>query len=349
MFRHTVWITACVVIFASGSATAPSGAQVTPSLEKDPEDVSHADQPIASPIISMKHGDSARCLAFHSDGRLLATAGWTHDGIKIWDATSGDHLITLQGHTRPIASLAFSRDGRYLVSGSHDQTSRVWRLAKKDGETIRTFQVANLPGRPLSVMRSVAFSPDSQFLVSGSDDWKVRVWDVELGNVRNTWEHALMVTSVVFSRDGTLVASGSVDGVVKLTDWDKAHVRWQSRVPPGSVSLAFGPKGERMVVSSGQRDSTRLTVFDVASGTELMTQPIDVLAIVSATFTPSGRQIVTAGTDGFICVWDIETKELTHSFRAHAGPVYHAIFSPDGKQLATIGEDGFSKLWAVTW
>jgi WD40 repeat protein len=72
---------------------------------------------------------------FSPDGKLLALAyqyavpkskGW----IELWDMMSGEKVAVLEGHTGMIAALAFSADGKYLVSGSEDTSARVWELAK---------------------------------------------------------------------------------------------------------------------------------------------------------------------------------------------------------------------------
>jgi WD40 repeat protein len=63
-----------------------------------------------------------------------------------------------------------SPDGQHIVSGSWDNTVRVWRLA--DGAAVRT-----LEGHT-SIVFSVAVSPDGQHIVSGLEDKTVRVWSL---------------------------------------------------------------------------------------------------------------------------------------------------------------------------
>jgi WD40 repeat protein len=119
----------------------------------------------------------------------------------------------LQGHTDWVYSVAFSPDGKHVVSGSRDNSIRIW-----DAET------QEVVGGPLlghtDRVNSVAFSPDGRHIVSGSNDHRVRIWYVETqeGVGRPFFGHSNDVTSVAFLPDGKRIISGSRDGTVRI--WD---------------------------------------------------------------------------------------------------------------------------------
>ncbi|KAF9064152.1 WD40-repeat-containing domain protein, partial [Rhodocollybia butyracea] len=93
--------------------------------------------------------------------------------VRVWDIESGTPVgKPFEGHTYSVWSVAFSPDGRRIVSGSDDQSVRIW-----DAESGKPV------GKPLEghtdSVTSVVFSPDGSRIVSGSSDKSVRVWDAQ--------------------------------------------------------------------------------------------------------------------------------------------------------------------------
>jgi WD40 repeat protein len=113
-------------------------------------------------------------------------------------------------HGGRVTSVAFSPDGERVVSGSFDDTVRVWEAAT--GE-----EVARMTHDGL--VYSVAFSPDGEMVVSGSQDGTVRVWQAATGTEVARMDHVIEVTSVAFSPDGKWVVSGSEDGTARVWLW----------------------------------------------------------------------------------------------------------------------------------
>jgi WD40 repeat protein len=118
---------------------------------------------------------------------------------------------TLKGHTANVSSLAFSADGRRLVSGSYDATMKLWDVAT--GKELATFK-----DRPV---RAVAITADSKTLATGSSDGLITLWDVATGNQKSTFKaDTEAIRSLAFSTDGKTLVSGADNGMVKV--WDVA-------------------------------------------------------------------------------------------------------------------------------
>ncbi len=138
-------------------------------------------------------------VAFSHDGELLAGCSrgrysWSEISdttIRIWDARTGDHLHTLEGHTSGVSCLAFFPGVPILASGSYDNTIRIWDA--RTGENIHT-----LEGHKDAVT-SVAFSPDGNTLVSGSWDSTILLWEFRRFAAWGDIKHA--------ASDGTMQAS----------------------------------------------------------------------------------------------------------------------------------------------
>ena len=131
-------------------------------------------------------------------------------------ASDKPEVFVQLGHSDRVTSIAFSPDGKTFVSGSADNTLKLWDVST--GKEIRTFR-----GHSGDVT-SVAFSPDGKIIISGSGglfDNTLKLWDVSTGKEIRTFKgNSDRVWSVAFSPDGKMIVSGSHDGTTRL--WDIA-------------------------------------------------------------------------------------------------------------------------------
>ena len=278
-------------------------------------------------------------VAFSPDNRCIISG--TQDGtIKVWDAHNGSELMTFEGHEGPVRSVAFSPDGKQIVSAG-GSTIMIWNAVT--GELIKTLTAPVI---------SAAFSPDGKRIVSGSGDTTIKVWDVDSGRELMTLEgHEEGVISVAFSPDGSRIVSGSWDKTIKV--WDaviggepimtlKGHGRY-------ATSVAFSPDGSR-IVSSGYIDCM-IKIWDAESGEELRTIEQVGTQVLSVAFSPDVSQIVSGGGSGDneIKLWDTETGNEVRTLKGHKGQVFSVAFSPDGKRIVSRSRDNTIKVWdAVT-
>jgi hypothetical protein len=111
-------------------------------------------------------------VAFSPDGQRLAVGG--DDGtVKVWEARTGQELLSLRGHAGPVYSVAFSPDGARLATGSYDRTVKVW-----DARTGQ--ELLSLRGHT-SPVTSVAFTPDGTRLVCTDPTGQQLAWNARTG------------------------------------------------------------------------------------------------------------------------------------------------------------------------
>jgi WD40 repeat protein len=250
---------------------------------------------------------------------------------------------TLIGHTKNVNSVAFSPGGEVLVSGSDDDTVKMWDVAT--GRVVRTLEGLSHAG-PTHWIGEVDFSPNGTLLASGSGDATVNLWDVATGTVTHTLAgHIWAVTSVAFSPDGRLLASGSRDNTLKL--WDVA-TGLELRTLVGHTSqvstVAFSPDGE--LLASGSDDSL-VKLWDVVTGQEVRSLVGHTGSVTSVAFSPDGTLLASGAADNTIRLWDATTGALVQTLARHTKWVTSVAFSPDGKLLASGSRDNTLKLWDV--
>jgi WD40 repeat protein len=103
---------------------------------------------------------------------VIASSSTKEKGVKLWNASNGELLQTLKGHTGVTQAIAFSPEGNFLVTANTDVTLKIWR--RTSGELIDTVIGHH------DIINSVAFSADGRNLVSGSADRTVKTWLLRL-------------------------------------------------------------------------------------------------------------------------------------------------------------------------
>jgi WD40 repeat protein len=277
-------------------------------------------------------------VAYSPDRKHIASGSYDHT-IKIWDASTGRVVHTLNGHTDWVRSVAFSPDGSHIASGSWDNTIKIWDAST--GAVVRT-----LRGHASEVI-SVAYSPDGSHIASGSADDTIKIWNTSTGAlVRTLIGHTNFVISVAYSPDGSHIASGSYDDTIKI--WDTATgalVRTLRGHASEVISVAFSPDGTR--IASGSSDRT-IKIWDPATGTVVRTLAGHTGLVYSVAYSPDGSHIASGSWDGTVKIWNTVTGSVERTLAGHIAWVASVAFSPDGSHIASGSRDNTIKIWGVS-
>jgi WD40 repeat protein len=237
----------------------------------------------------------------------------------------------LLGHSAGVLSVAFSPDGKTIVTGSGDNTVKLWNLEGKEIQTLK--------GHSANISR-VAFSPDGKTIATASEDSMVKLWNLEGKEIQTLKGHSAGVNSVAFSPDGKTIATGSWDNTVKLWNLEGKEIQTLKGHSAGVNSVAFSPDGKTIATVSGD-NTVKLWNLE---GKEIQTLKGHSAGVNSVAFSPDGKTIATGSLDNTVKLWNLEGKEI-QSFKGHSEWVYSVAFSPDGKMIATGSGDKTVKLW----
>lgn len=311
-------------------------------------------------------------IAFNPQGNIIAS-GSEDQTVRLWDVYTGRCLKILEGHDhriwtvtfspQPLASMLSSVEKSHqqalLVSGSEDQTVRLWDVSWQESGssegTSKPQSIHVLTSQCLQTLQghtqqvwTVAYSPDGRTIVSSGDEQFLRLWNVATGTCCKTFSgHTRRVTSVVFSPDGKLLASCGEDQTIRLWDIEKGQCL---RILKGHTkqlwTTVFNVDGS--LLASGGGDQT-IRLWDVQTGQCLKVLEGHTSCVWSLDFCPTETDLlVSASYDQTLKLWDIEEGRCLNTLNEHEGAVQSTAFSSDGTQLVSGSMfDQTVRLWST--
>ncbi len=283
------------------------------------------------------HSDEVRSVAWSPDGTKIVS-GSKDDTVKIWNASTGALIRTINGHTDEVHSVAWSPDGTKIFSGSRDRSAKVWNAST--GALIRSLSHTQ-------TVNSVAWSPDGKKIFSVDNLIDIKIWNASTGQLNYTGTGAGSKVSV--NHNGTKFAGTYLGGV---GIWN---------IPTsGNPSKAYDLTVNNVRQTDFNHDGTRLV--SGSSGTEAANQKIKIWnlsvstptalhtlthggQVFSVDFSPDGTWIASGSSEDTVKMWNAATGVLIKTLSGHTDDVMSVAFSPDGTKIASGSKDNSVKIW----
>ena len=288
------------------------------------------------------------------------------------------HYKTLKKHIEPINAVAFSPDGKYLLSGSDDKTMVLWDIENETvlneypgdhkkfhtvdfmsngeeiiagvGNKLKIYPKAG--GTPLvlsghgTFIWSFQMTKDETRGVSGSLDPGFWYWDLEENKpIVQLKGHEESTMAVAISQDGKYLASGSRDMKIVIWEADSQKIKHSFKAHSDNIySLAFTPDSKYLL--SASRDGS-IKLWDVETGEKIHTYNRHTKPVMCISISPDGRHFLSASLDETIRLWEISNGKCLYTYIDHEGPVNTVRYSPDGKYFASGSNDNTVIVWSI--
>ncbi len=287
-------------------------------------------------------------------------------------------IESLNEHTDEVHSVAFSPDGKQFISGSKDETLKIWDFETLhplnsiqrhyatiyeleyscDGKyffsggdkTINVWEnngtyIKSLSGHATSVW-SIGSSKDAQYLVSGSFDNNFRLWDVNQGKTIHVFENNKKnILAVAYCQANNLIACGSQDGSIEIYTFDNFELIHTFSGHGGNIySLDFSNDGKYLV--SGARDHV-IKIWNLESMEIIHALTNHERSVMSVKFSSNDKFLVSGAYDALIKLWDVKSGEEIYTFSGHSMPVNDVDISNDNRFIISASSDKTIKVWEL--
>lgn len=270
--------------------------------------------------------------------------------VFIFPQTSSMACRLLPGHSEAILALSYCPTGDFLVSGSRDNTLRIWP-SPLSSDKIDSIICEGHTDAVSCVTVSKSVSGSNSFMIaSASSDLTVKMWsyDSKEGCVRSLWTakaHDKEINAITFSSDYKFLITAAQDKTIKI--WDAANgqlLRTLTGHKRGvwSISCTFA---QEMLLVSGSADRT-VKIWRLSDDFAcIKTFEGHSNSILRVGFINNGLQVVSAGSDGLMKIWDLKRSECLVTLDEHSDRIWALAIQNDGDRIITGDASATIKIW----
>ncbi|WP_069802144.1 WD40 repeat domain-containing serine/threonine protein kinase [Thermogemmatispora onikobensis] len=244
-------------------------------------------------------------------------------------------LAVLQGHQDSVTSLAWSPDGAHLVSGSRDQTARLWLAS--EARPVLTYSLQATP------ILAVAWSADGTLLASGGENHSVQIWTTS-GALQQTFNDlGAPVSALAWTERRDVLLAGTLGngGHELLLSGQTTRSLLKARIR----ALALAPGGETLALAL---DSGLVATLSLSSRRLLQSYHRHRGAALSVAWSPDGTQLASGGADHQVVIWD-SVSGVVQEHLTHPAAVNGLAWDPTTPgRLATACSDGRVRVWTLS-
>jgi WD40 repeat protein len=326
-------------------AISPDGKSFAVAVYGEVSAVEIWDLACLTKLRSLPGHKSGGVLTFSADGRMLASG--TNDQVVVSDVFSGKVIAQLAASMGVVMGLAFTPEGKTLISAGQDGKVIFWDLASKKVRLQRDAR--------MWMIRSMALSRDGKTVAVGTVYNAIRCWDVASGRELSGGpeEPDAPINTVVFSPDGKLLATGGDNHHICLWEVPSGRPRLRFSSPNSAKSVAFSQDGKLLATVWPNSQITRL--WDVATGqitSELKRQGIGASCVA---FSPDGETLVTAHSNLWhsairstsLNFWLVKGGKHLREYPLQTASVEAVAYAPGGKTLAIATGNGTIHIWDI--
>ena len=288
----------------------------------------------------LKHNRVVWNATFSPDGNYILTL--EGEIVNVWNANTAELAFEPLKHNSVVWNATFSPDGNYILTTSSDKVVNVWRAS--NGERVARNSRHGALYLHLNDFNSAVIGDGEKYILTTSKNGSVIKWDAKTDEVVGAF-YLVDVSSVVFSKNNDYTLAVGEDGYSISLRNNIENTSVNKEFLKEITSAFFTPNGDGVLIAY---DST-VCVLDL-NMENIILGPLEHGGdVISASYDPEGKYIVTTSNDDVVRVWKTATgliyKELKSDEWSYIGSFCSAVFSSDGNKLIFAHEDGDIYIW----